>query len=106
MYSAITSLNLRARVEYCKAERGEEGEGWRERKGRERGNGEEERERDEEVVSLLKTKFQIQDHRHDITWAFLIRKSAVFLFGPCSSCAISSFRPNGDKKWLHIVVTC
>ena len=69
----------------------EKREGKREWRGRER-------ERDEEVVSLLKTKFQIQDHRHDITWAFLIRKSAVFLFGPCSSCAISSFRPNGDKN--------
>ena len=39
MYSTITSLNLRARVEYCKAEREEEGEkreGKREWRGRER----------------------------------------------------------------------
>ena len=79
-----------------------EKDGEREEEGKER--MERKRERDEEVVSLLKTKFQIQDHRRDITWAFLIRKSAVFLFGPCSSAAISSFRPNGDK-WLHIVVT-
>ena len=34
------------------------------------------------------------------TWVFLIRKSAVFLAGPCSSAAISSFR----SKQQHVFI--